>query len=88
MSNTSVRYTEKQRHTNRKNLHTRIKNHDGDSFLLNESIEEVANKYGQVLSKGGVYIIVLKAKIYKLEEIDCKTKVNTTALERTDIALT
>ena len=62
----SLRTTDKQRHINRKNLRTRILNHDGDSFEIDGDHDFIVNRFGQVLSKNGQYIIVLKGETYKI----------------------
>lgn len=62
----TLRITEKQRHINRKNLRTRVLNHDGESFVIEGSQDEIVNKFGQVLSKEGKHIIVLKGVAYRI----------------------
>lgn len=62
----ALRTTEKQRHVNRKNLVKRITNHEGESFEIEGSHDELVNKFGQILSKEGKHIIVLKGIIYRI----------------------
>lgn len=62
----TLRTTEKQRHINRKNLLKRLKSHEGKSFVIEGSHDEIVNKFGQILSKEGKYIIVLKGVAYRI----------------------
>lgn len=78
-----LRITDRQRHINRKNLLTRINNHDGSSFVINEDHDTVVNKYGQVLSKEGKHIIVLKGNCYPLRFDNDTTTVYTKAFDPT-----
>lgn len=78
-----LRLSEKQRHQNRKNLLTRIKNHEGASFTINEDHDTVVNKYGQVLTKEGKHIIVLKGNCYPLRFDENTTTVYTKSFDPT-----
>ena len=62
----TLRTTEKQRHINRKNLLKRLKSHEGESFVIEGSHGEIVNKFGQILSKEGKHIIVLKGVVYRI----------------------
>lgn len=61
-----MRITEKQRHTNRRNLVTRITNHDGESFTIDGTKDAIVDKFGQVMTKEGKYLIVLKGQAYRI----------------------
>ena len=63
----SLRTTDKQRHVNRKNLRTRILNHDGDSFEIDGIRDSIVNRFGPVQYMDGQYVIVLKGEAYKIE---------------------
>lgn len=66
MSGYKLRTSEKQRHANRKNLRQRVINHDGESFEIEGTHDDIVNKFGQVLSKDGKHIIVLKGVVYRI----------------------
>lgn len=70
--------SDKQRHINRKNLNTRIKNSKDKSFVIEGGHDYVVHHFGQVLSKGGKFIIVLKGQIYRLVFNDTSTVLYTT----------
>lgn len=61
-----TRITEKQRHTNRKNLNKRIQNTTDESFTIDGTKDAIINKFGQVLCKDSRYIIVLKGEVYRI----------------------